>query len=218
MHPSRLSFYFWHSRRLLAPAQPSALASPLLQLAAADSLLRLTLLLPKETPRPLGGSVLALALRLDEARRHEPLARVRLWGCFLRLLRCCEAESAPAEAKAALARERAALGGGGGGGGGGGVAPVLSAADARASIELLWHLMGAGTAGWPQLRQLTTHVWHSLWGWEARRKSTSTRLALRFGGGGGICHTLSLSPIAPCHTRHHVTPHKSSRPPDSTQQ
>lgn len=151
-------------------------AHPAVRLEAARCLLALALELPAEgavaggamgakgggagqgrladAPQPCA-PVLALALRLDEARWHAPLERLQLWLAFVELLEAAEVAEAEDVARAAaaddaadesgggaaasgpLARQRALLGSGAEGGRDG---------PGAACCQLLWQLLTSGHA------------------------------------------------------------------------
>jgi hypothetical protein len=135
-------------------------------------------------PHPCG-PVLALALRLDEARWHAPLERLQLWRSFLEILEVSEASEAKIRARAAaaedvgddsglngsaaasgaLARQRVLLGSGAEGGRDG---------VGAACCQLLWHMMTSGGHPAPRgashapadvrLRLVLCRVWRIFFG------------------------------------------------------
>ena len=116
-----------------------------LRLAAADCLLRLSLLLaPAEVPFSECRPVLALAHRLAAARNHAPLEQLWMWSALLGLL------SDPSHAEA-VQRERERL-------------EVWGDDAALAAVQLLWHGMTVGSAGHTRLRYVLCDVWSCLFG------------------------------------------------------
>jgi hypothetical protein len=116
----------------------------LVRLTAADCLLRLSLLLPGEAVPQAEQPVLALALRLSEARSHAPLEQLWLWSAMHTML------TEPSHEEG-VRRERERL-------------DTRGDQKCIAAVQLLWHAMTLGSAGHAKLRFKLCDIWRCLFG------------------------------------------------------